>query len=113
MACNGLIMDAAIGPPNGWVGQYLIISSLEMCLLAFEDVPANPSGSTPLLKCGKILCQVRPSVFLRRLKSKVKIEHHRNTDACPTRSTLLLHEDILARTLAHEQDLRQRRIAKL
>ena len=87
--------------------------SFQACL------PANSvridTRTTPL-KCEKILCRVCPSVFPCRSISEleqVKLEHQRNMDGRPTESTPFLHEDILARTLEYEQDLRQWRISEL
>ncbi|KAF8334439.1 hypothetical protein F5887DRAFT_1273589 [Amanita rubescens] len=44
---------------------------------------------------------------------QVNIHHHRSVDEQPPGATLFLHEDILARTLAYEQDLHQWRITEL
>jgi hypothetical protein len=42
------------------------------------------------------------------------VPNHRSAvDERPPRATLFLHEDVLARTLAYEQDLHQWRIAEL
>ncbi|KAF8333696.1 hypothetical protein F5887DRAFT_1259663 [Amanita rubescens] len=44
---------------------------------------------------------------------QVTPNHHKAVDEWPPRATLFLHEDVLARTLAYEQDLHQWRIAEL
>ncbi|KAM6492020.1 hypothetical protein JOM56_011744, partial [Amanita muscaria] len=43
----------------------------------------------------------------------LRSDHHNAVDEQPPRAALFLHEDILARTLAYEQDLHQWRIAEL
>jgi len=41
------------------------------------------------------------------------VYHHAMMDRIPPLSTLFLHEDVLARTLAYERDLQQWRISEL
>jgi hypothetical protein len=43
----------------------------------------------------------------------VDMSHHNTMDQNPPRSTLFLHEDVLARNLAYEQDLQAWRISEL